>query len=193
MIAANLALRGGGAALLLVCLVFSGVSLSWLGANATAQIVNLHLVFNIGLTLVVLPLLVKIDIVMNAILPERRSSAEALGRSSALDDSTLDKPAQALACSAREILSIGQMVETMLRAVATLYDAWDEPLAKAIEEKDAQVRKMHFELKLFLARLHRRALEDEETQQSMDHISLAANLEAASDIIARTMTTLARR
>lgn len=193
MIVANLVLRGGGAALLLACIVFSKAPLSWLGSIETTQIVNLHLVFNIGLTIVALPLLAKIDAAMKAVYPERRNSVDALGMSSALDDATLDKPAQALACSAREILSIGQMVETMLRAVSTLYEAWDEPLAKAIEEKDAQVRKMHFELKLFLARLHRHALEDEETRQSMDHISLAANLEAASDMIARTMVTLAKR
>ena len=193
MIAANLALRGGGAALLLMCITFSGVSLAWLGSSESMQIVNLHLAFNIGLAIAVMPLLGKIDAAMKALYPEGRKSVDAFGMSSALDDSTLDRPTQALACSAREILSIGQMVETMLRAVATLYDTWDEPLAKAIEEKDAQIRKMHFELKLFLARLHRRALEDEETRQSMDHIALAANLEAASDVITRTMTNLARR
>ena len=157
MIMANLALRGGGAALLLFGIVLSGASLSWLGQSETMQVVNLHLVFNIGLALITLPLLGKIDGMIKAIFPERRNPHDSLGISSVLDQAVLDRPAQALACSAREILTIGQMVETMLRAVGALYDTWDEPMAKAIEGKDRQVRKMHFDLKLFLAGLHRQA------------------------------------
>ena len=53
----NLVLRGGGAALVLVILSKSLEILSWLGTEAAQQIINLHLVFNIGLALVCVPFL----------------------------------------------------------------------------------------------------------------------------------------
>lgn len=193
VIAANLALRGGGAALLLLGLAVSDYPIGWLGSSDASRVVNLHLVFNIVLAIVALSLLGGVERVLEAGFPERQDRSDLLGLSSALDEAALERPDQALACSAREILGIGQRVETMLRAVDSLYTDWDEELAKAIEDKDKEVRRIHFNLKLYLARLHRQALDDEASRDSMDHASLAANLEAASTMIATTMVTLARR
>ena len=57
MVMANLVLRGGGAACVLAVLPQSAGNLSWLGTDAARQIINLHLVFNIGLALVCFPFL----------------------------------------------------------------------------------------------------------------------------------------
>ncbi len=193
IITANLVLRGGGAALLLVVLAFLDYPVSWLGQTDASRVVNLHLAFNFALAVLALSMLGSIEKIIETGFPEPRNQSAVLGISSALDESALEKPVQALACSSREILAIGQRVETMLSAIDSLYTTWDDPLAKAIEEKDREIRKMHFDLKLYHARLHRQALEDEESRESMDHASLAANLEAASTMIARNMVTLARR
>jgi len=193
IITANLVLRGGGAALVLLVLMVSNHPIAWLGPNDATRIVNLHLAFNIALAVVALSSLGWIERIIETGFPEKQDQSALLGISSALEEAALEKPAQALACSAREILGIGQRVETMLRAIDSLYSVWDEPLAKAIEAKDREIRKMHFDLKLYLARLHRQALDDEASRESMDHAALAANLEAASTMIATTMVTLARR
>ncbi len=193
IIAANLVLRGGGAALLLVALALFDYPLAWLGQTDAGRVVNLHLAFNIALAFLALPMLGSIQRIIETGFPERQDQSALLVISSALDEAALEKPEQALACSSREILAIGQRVETMLRAIDSLYTAWDDPLAKAIEERDREIRKMHFDLKLYLARLHRQVLDDEESRESMDHAALAANLEAASTMIARNMVMLARR
>lgn len=193
IITAHLVLRGGSAALLLVALTLFDYPISWLGQTDASRIVNLHLIFNVALALLALSMLGGIERTLKTNFPEPRDHSLTLGMMSALNEAALEKPAQALACSSREILAIGQQVETMLRAIDSLYTTWDEPLAKAIEEKDREIRKMHFDLKLYLARLHRKALNDDESRNSMDHASLAANLEAASTMIAQTMVTLAHR
>jgi phosphate:Na+ symporter len=193
IVTANLILRGGGAAVLVLVLALLDYPVSWLGSTDAVRIVNLHLVFNIALAIVALAMLGGIERIIEATFPERRDHGALLGISSALEEAALERPAQALACSSREIFAMGQRIETMLRSIDTLYTTWDEPLAKAIEEKDREIRKMHFDLKLYLARLHRNPLGDEESREAMDHATVAANLEAASTVIAQTMVTLARR
>ena len=193
IVVANLVLRGGGAALVLLALTLSDYPLAWLGSTDASRVVNLHLAFNIALAVISLAMLTGIEKVIETGFPERGVQSTVLGLSSALDENVLDKPARALACSAREILHIGQKIETMLRAVDALYTAWDEPVAKAIEEKDREIREMHFKLKLYLARLQRQALDVETSREAMEYASLAANLEAASAAIAKTMVGLARR
>lgn len=193
MVVANLALRGGGAALVLAALAALDLPLSWLGAQEARQVINLHLLFNVALALASLPVLGVLAALAEAVLPERKDTAADLDRPSALDDTTLARPAQALTCVAREVLRMGETVETMLRAAGPLIEQWDEPTARAIREKDKTIRNMHVDIKAFLARLNRTELNDAESRQSGDLATIAFNLEAASDAIARNFVDLAQR
>ena len=193
MVVANLILRGGGGALVLIGVSKFAVGLEWLGNTEARQVINLHLVFNIAVALVSLPLLGMVSKGVEAMISDSSGRLGELERTSALSHVSLDKPQQALASAAREILSMVQIIETMLRAVGPLFVHWDDATAQAIRDKDVVTRKMHFELKLFLARLARRELDEDESRQSMDLASIAVNLEAASDLIVRNLLDLARR
>ncbi len=57
MVVANLALRGGGAVLVLAVLARLDDPLGWLGADPARQVINLHLAFNLALALAAMPLL----------------------------------------------------------------------------------------------------------------------------------------
>jgi phosphate:Na+ symporter len=104
MVVTNLALRGGGAALVLVLLSQGAWGLTWLGANEAQQVINLHLAFNIGLALVSLPFLSWISSGAMRLMPDRAELATNIIQTTALDPSTLDRPDQALNCAVREVL-----------------------------------------------------------------------------------------
>ncbi|SLN54153.1 Na+/Pi-cotransporter [Roseovarius litorisediminis] len=192
MIVSNLVLRGGGAALLLVCLTFFVSSLDWLGSTGMRQVINLHLVFNLGLALIAVPFAPLIARIAETLMTAPADPVEGLGRISALDPTALGTPERALSCASRELIRMGETVEQMLRSVISIYDKWDDTTAAAIQSQDKAVRRMHHETKLYLAKLNRGALEEEASQRSMDLSTSAANLEAASDIIARKMVGLAK-
>lgn len=192
MVVANLALRAGGAALVLL-LSQGEVSLAWLGGTETRQIINLHLAFNIGLALTSLPLLALIASVAERLMPERAGAAADLIQSTALDPSTLGRPGRALTCAAREVMQMGEQTEYMLRAVITLFQNWDDATAEAIKEKRRAVRKMHDETKHFLAQLNHKKLSDEERQQSDELATIAFNLDTAADAIGSGLTGQAKR
>ena len=183
MVVANLTLRGGGAAFVLVLLSQGAGGLNWLGASEARQVINLHLAFNIGLALVSLPFLSWIASGTKRLMPDQEEPSSNLVQTSALDPSTLDRPDRALNCAAREVLKMGEQTESMLRSVMSLFHGWDEPTAKAISEKTNLVRSLHEDIKRFLAQLHNSQLDEVEKERSSELASIAYSLETAADSI----------
>lgn len=193
MIVSNLIIRGGGAALVLAALTTLSVPLIWLGATEAQRVLNLHLVFNIGVALLALPVLVPTMRLATLLMKPSNNGGAVFGRASALDPAALDEPDRALNCAAREIIHMGETIEAMLRSINPLFLKWDEPQSESIAAGEGSVRKMHLEIKLFLAKLNRGALDEDQSGKSLALSTLAVNMDAAADTIARNMITLARR
>ena len=81
----------------------------------------------------------------------------------------------------------------MLRSVHGLYGTWDDAAADAIRRKEADVDRIHLEIKLYLAKLQRADSDDTFTRRGLDLAEMAVNLESAGNSIAHNMLSLARR
>ncbi|MGX9356683.1 Na/Pi cotransporter family protein [Roseobacteraceae bacterium S113] len=193
MVVANLILRGGGAALVLPLIAVMPDLLSWLGTTPARQAINLHLAFNVGLALVALPFVGLITAVVSYFMPEKPDQPGGLEQASALDPALLDRPGRAIDCAARELLGMGQKIEQMLNTVEPLYDQWNAATASLISNQDKAIKQTHLELKLYLARLGQKGLDEDLSRRSMELASIASNLDSASDTIARIMLELAKR
>jgi phosphate:Na+ symporter len=193
MVMANLVLRGGGAALVLLILAKGANSLGWLGADPARQIINLHLAFNFGLGLICLPFLGWIATATQKLMPDRADATGPLSPTSALDPSTLDRPSLALPCAAREIIKIGETTETMLRSAMSLFQTWDALTAKAIAEKSLEVSKLHADIKGFLAGLDHKKMSDDEQDKAGELASTALNLETAANAISQSLLAQAEQ
>jgi phosphate:Na+ symporter len=152
----------------------------------------MHLAFNFALAVLALPFVKPMMALVSKVLPDA-STATLPFEASALDPAALDRPSRGLDCAARELLRMGHKIEQMLRAVGLLYDTWDETGAKAIRQQDEAVKQMHFDVKIYLARLGRSGLDEDLSRRSMELATISTSLEAASDAITRNMLQLARR
>jgi len=193
MVVANLVLRGGGAALVTLLIAAAPDLLDRLGAGPTRQSINLHLVFNLALAVIALPFVGALTSVLVRTMPDKPADENTLAAASALDPSALDRPQRGLDCAARELLGMGQKIEHMLIAVEPLYDTWNSGVAKTISDQDDAIKKMHLEVKLYLARLGQRGLDEELGRRSMELASISSSLDSASDAITRIMLELAKR
>ena len=193
MVAANLVLRGGGAVLALLVLLRLDDPLSWIGTTAGQQTINLHLAFNFLLAVLAMPCLGPIARLAATFVPDRPDPMSGLENASILQNTIVENPGRALTVASREVLHIGEAIETMLRAIPPLYQTWDAPTADAIRRKHQQIMSRHQTLKLFLARLNRHGLSETNSQRSNELSSIAANLEAASDSVSRNLVGLAQR
>jgi phosphate:Na+ symporter len=193
MVVANLALRGGGAIVATLFISMVPEILNAFGKTPARQAINLHLAFNLGLALLMLPVIRPTIALLNKVMPDKPSTDFALNKSSALDPAAIDRPQRALDCTARELLGMGQQIERMLVAIEPLYDHWSSENGKLIRAQDAEIQKMHFDVKLYLAQLGKKGLEEVLGRRSMEFASISSSLASASDTITRIMLELAER
>ena len=193
MIMANLILRGGGAIFAMLLIAGAPDLIEYLGKTPTQQTINLHLVFNLALALLALPIVGPTISVLQRFMLKSTSTDHTLEALSALDPTLIDKPQRGLDCAARELLGMGQRIERMLAAIEPLYDKWDQAAGLSISKEDAIIKKMHLEIKLYLARMGKKELEEDLSRRSMDLASISSSLDSASDAIARVMLELAKR
>ena len=193
MVMGNLLLRGGGAGLVVLCIAAMPDLLNQLGTTPARQAINLHLAFNFTLALLALPCVGPITTALTYFMAEKTDLNAALKMTSALDPNLLDRPQRAMDCAARELLGMGQKIEQMLIAVEPLYDCWDSATATKIADQDRAIKQTHLDIKLYLARLGQKGLDEDQSRRSMELASISSSLDSASDAIARIMLELAKR
>lgn len=193
MVWANVLVRGGGAVAILAALTFLPFNLVWLGAMPESQVINLHLLFNIGVALVGLPLVPVLLGIMAFILPTPAQASPLNDRSGVLDPKALDDPERALACATREILHMGETVESMLRPTMKLYSTWDQTIATAIADAEMRLDQMNLEIKAYLAQIVQPVDDVDLGRRVAELVEQAAHFEAAGDAIARMTFGLARK
>lgn len=193
MVVANLLLRGCFAVIVAFCVSTIPNILPYLGADPAQQIINLHLVFNLVLVIVALPLVYPVTNLIQFIVTENANVNDTFGSVSALDPTAINRPSRGLDCAARELLIMGQKIERMLIEVEILYRDWSTISATAITKQNKEIKEMHHKVKLYLAKLGQTGLEKDFARRSMELALISTGLDAASDTIARTILKLAER
>jgi phosphate:Na+ symporter len=193
MVLSNVALRGGGAIISLMILNIIDVPLTWLGQSEASQVINLHLAFNIGLALLALPFTSLIMRIAERLITPKFDPANGSRPLTALDPAALETPDRALTCATREIMHMAEAVENMLREVRGLFLHWDDNTAATIQADAKRNRKLHLEVKLYLAKLNRAEMSETAAARSMELSTTAANLWAAVEAVSPKLVDLARR
>ncbi|MBX3581484.1 MAG: Na/Pi cotransporter family protein [Rhizobiaceae bacterium] len=192
----NLILRGVGALLALIGLILAPPPLDLLGTTVASQLVNAHIAFNIALVIIGMPLAGMVYRVAERIVststaetPEDLSTAEI----SALSEAALDTPPQALANATREVVGVCETVEIMLAKIMELYEAADDQKIKALAALDDRVDRKHAAIKIYLAKLTSRQLNEDEALRCQELIGASVKLEQVGDIIVRNMLAHVRK
>ena len=121
---------------------------------------------------------------------EIETGEEAL---SALDTGALGRPRMALACGQRELLRMGETVQAMLVPAISLLRDWNPDIAKTIERYEDEVDRMHYETKLYMARLQENQMTDRQARRAVELVAMANNLEEAGDRISTGIVSLAKK
>ncbi len=188
----NLLMRAAGVVIALPLLRYMPDWLAWFGADGARMAVNFHTAFNIALALLFLPLLNPLEKLCRRLLPEAPSAEEAT-TPRYLDTGALDNPGVALAAAARETLRLSDIVSRMLDDAITVFKTDDARLAKAVEQADDQVDKLHEAIKLYLTELSKHEMDAEESRRYVDVLTFTTNLEHIGDIIDKNLMELAAK
>ena len=158
----------------------------------TRLAIEFHVALNLVGALVFLPFVGPVMMLVQRMMPGK-AAAEAETAPQHLDPAALDSPAEALACAMREALKLGDRVEIMLRDTLTLLTKDELKLSRAIAEADDGVDTIHESIKLYLVKISRNELTEEESRRLLEIITLITNLEHIGDIIDKNLRELAEK
>jgi phosphate:Na+ symporter len=123
-------------------------------------------------------------------------AADAAAREPAiehLDEALLDRPALALGSASRELMRLADQVEIMLRETILAFEEGGERRRQPIKDLDDTVDRLQEAIKLYLTRLTRQPLSEEDSRQAFDLILFTTNLEHIGDIIDKSLLELAAK
>jgi phosphate:Na+ symporter len=189
----NLLMRGVGVAAVLPFLAWVQPYIAELSSDPSRLVANFHTAFNLGLAVVFLPLISVISIVTEKIFPTQAHPVDDPGRPRYLDNDALDNPSIALACAARETLHMGDEVRIMLQKTKQVFATNDKTLMREVEIRDDVVDRLHESIKLYLTRLTRHELDDEESRRSIEILGFTTNLEHVGDVVDKNLMELANK
>ena len=95
--------------------------------------------------------------------------------------------------AARETLRMGDLIEDMLAKTLRVLENNDDQLRREVEAADDDVDQLHEAIKLYLTRLSRGELDDEDSRRAVDLIAFTTNLEHVGDIVDKNLMELAAK
>lgn len=187
----NLLARGGAALAALGWLAFDPALPARLADAPAQQLLFVHIGLNALVVLLAAPLAARLVRIAGAIFPDR-AIPEPAGVS-ALDPDAFGTPRVALSCAQREVLRMAEEVHAMLVVIMRLYRDWEVETAEAIARREDIVDRMHFDVKLYIARLRESALSERDDARCLDIVAMANSIEDAGDRISTGLVQQARK
>ena len=192
----NLLMRGLGSIVMLAAFLSFRPPTDMLGATAADQIVNAHILFNVVILLAGVPLARLVYWASQRIVAlNQPTEAKSLSvvDVTALDPAALNQPSLALANATREVVSVCETVELMLRNIMELYEDADRERIAALAALDDQVDRKHAAIKLYLARITTQQMTEWEARRTQELLGACVKLEQVGDIIVRNMLVHVRK
>jgi phosphate:Na+ symporter len=190
--AGNLLLRGGVCVLLLaVCSPLASL-LDSLPGDASRTIADFHTGLNVAIAVVFIGLLDPVARLLERLLPASGSDAD-VNAPRYLDIDALQSPSEALACAAREVIRMSEIVEAMLSACVPVLLANDRRAVNDIASRDDAVDLLHDAIKRYVTEVTREPLSEEDRRWASAIMTAVINLEHIGDIIDKNLLEIAQK
>ncbi|MET0604952.1 MAG: Na/Pi cotransporter family protein [Beijerinckiaceae bacterium] len=186
----NLLMRGAVAIVLLPLIRLMADAIAAFDFASPARlVVHAHTAFNVIVALVFLPFVDRVAELCARMLPDAPATEDA-GAPKHLDPNVMSAPSEALAGAMREALELGNRVQDMLKRVLDAFQSTDIRVARDIEKMDDAVDDLFEAIKLYLVRVSKSEMSDEESRRAMEIMSFVTNLEHIGDIIDKNIMEL---
>ena len=182
--AGNLLVRAIGCAIALPAAPMVAEFLQTLPLSPDKLPVDIHLLFNVALAILAWPFSSLLSDMMRRLIPD---DPKAEAGPLYLDDRALATPIIALSGATREVLRVGDLIEAMLIGTMNAFERNDLSELRDVGKFEKQVDTLQQEVKLYLSRLGRAGLSDEDGRRSIVIIDYAINLEHMGDIIEKSL------
>ncbi len=161
-------------------------------ASPARQVVNFHMIFNLGIAAIFIFLVPVAARFLKRILPDS-NNGNGTELSHFLDTTAIDTPVVALSCATRESLRMGEFVETMLEGVKASFEENDAANMLELQEMDNLVDNSYEEIKLYLTMVARQEIDETESHRIVEILSFTTSMEHIGDIAENLLELTARK
>ncbi len=170
---------------------FAGL-VSMTTTDPARQVANAHTLFNLTIALLFLPFTTPFTRVVQILIPEGPKGEEAFGPKY-LDQRVLSSPSLAIGQAVREALRMSDIVYDMLKSSIDVFKGDDRQLLERLEREDDKVDLLDREIKLYLTKLSKESLTEEQAERELEIITFVSDLENIGDVIDRNLMELAKK
>ena len=184
----NLLVRLAGAVVLLPFLGIASRGLLALPLDPTRIAVDFHVLFNLALALVFLPVVENSAALLVRVLPEPPRPSDP-AKPIYLETAALDSAAVALANATRETLRMADMADGMLRTSLEVFRSQDRTKSAGVAEADRSIRQLGSSIRSYLIAMSSEQTIDDSSEGArlQDILAAVINIEHVSDIIANSL------
>ncbi|MGM0497468.1 MAG: Na/Pi cotransporter family protein, partial [Bacteroidota bacterium] len=153
------------------------------------QIANTHMIFNVALTLILLPFLDSFARLMDRILPDKETKKHPVLKTHYLDKNVLkSSDSLALNLSKQEVLRVGRIVEDMLTHIIEPFLTKKKDYLRYIQDREQEVNFLRDEIKDYLLKISRKDIEETRINEVFQLIYTIKELEQIADLISINLT-----
>jgi len=185
-------MRLGSCLLFLLLVPYATEYVQFFGRSIERQVVNFHTASSVARALIFLPFLGLIEKLLQKLFPFSVDLDDP-SRVHYLDERDLTTPSVALASAARESLRLGDQVLTMLRDVKVVFQNHHPGKLQQLLDRDNHVDRLYEQIKFYLAKLSREAMDDDQARRHVDLLMFITNLEHIGDIVVKNLCELAEK
>ena len=179
-------------ALILLPFTTELTTLLWKYADDNVKGIALfHATFNIFTALLFLPFLSYISKLSEKLIPDMPEKEKFTTKY--LDQNALATPSVALDLAGREVMRAVEIVKAMMNQSIKVMENPELALIEKIEEADNDLDLLDREVKLYLAKLSKESLSEEEARRELMIFTFSDNLENIGDVIDKNIMELARK
>lgn len=150
------------------------------------EIANAHTVFNVLITLVVLPFSMRYAAFIERITPKERSKKPEY-KAKHLDRNLLGSPAMALNVAKQEVIEMGQLVQQMVDDIITPFTSKDAEPLKRISRSEKIVDSLRDQINSYLIELTRQDIKETHIQEAFQIMYATKEFEQVADIVSKNL------
>ena len=163
------------------------------GQTSARQIANIHMIFNVALTLILLPFLNLFAKFMDRLYPDRESIEMPKLKTYYLDKNVLKSSSSlALNLSKQEVLRVGEIVEDMLTHIIEPFLTKKKNNLQYIQNREYEVNYLRDQIKDYLLKISRKDIEAARLNEVFQLIYTIKELEQIADLISTNLSEKAK-
>ncbi|MGI9351285.1 MAG: Na/Pi cotransporter family protein [Rhizobiaceae bacterium] len=164
-----------------------------LAADTPRQVANAHTIFNIGIALLFLPLAAVFARFCEWVVPDKPIQEPDVIQTKYIDQALLSTPALALDRARREVGRLGDLTVDMFRESLPAIMSGSEDYLNSLKNRDTDIDILHGLIIRHLGEIGSQELTSEQTNELMQLIIVANNLEQIGDVIETNLVNIGQR